>query len=86
VAVTPTGGRGLTVDVACTDRPALLYDIAKRLASLGIDVRQAVIDTTGWYVQDSFEGEVSGPADAEALERLREEVLTAADARPARQP
>ena len=78
VSVAQSGERGLRIDLSCTDRPALLYDVTKRLASLDCDVRGAVIDTTGWYVRDRFEAEARGPVDAARVQRLEAELRAAA--------
>jgi [protein-PII] uridylyltransferase len=44
-----------TFEISCTDRPALLYNIAHYFAQNGLSIQKAVIDTAGWYVHDLFE-------------------------------
>ncbi len=78
VSVARGGERGLRIDLSCTDRPALLYDVTKRIASLDCDVRGAVIDTTGWYVRDRFEAEARGPVDAARVQLIEAELRAAA--------
>lgn len=38
-----------------SDRFALLYDISDLLSEEGFSIQQAIIDTVGWHVRDSFE-------------------------------
>ena len=74
ISLDRAGPARLRIEVACTDRTALLYDLAHRMASLGLDVRSATVDTTGWYVHDSFDAETSAEVDDAGLERLRQEL------------
>jgi len=76
------GEGSLFVEISCTDRPALLYDLTHRMAELGLDVRSAAVDTTGWYVHDGFAlGMDHAPAPGE-LESLCRELGLATEARP----
>jgi [protein-PII] uridylyltransferase len=87
IAITPTGGRGLRIELSCTDRPALLYEVTRRIAALGIDVRSAVIDTTGWNVRDRFDAAAREEPDPTLFRRLEDELWTAAErGRPAASP
>ncbi len=71
-------GASLRIDVACTDRPALLYDLTHRMASLGLNVHSAAVDTTGWDVHDSFDTEAQAELDDAAVERVRAELAALA--------
>jgi UTP:GlnB (protein PII) uridylyltransferase len=77
VSVSRIGERRLRIDLTCTDRPALLHDVARLLASMGCDVRAAVIDTTGWYVMDRFEAEAREPTGPDAADRLQAAIRAA---------
>ena len=78
VTVVRTGPAGLRIEVSCTDRPALLYDLTHRMASFGLDVRSAAVDTTGWDVHDSFDAEARDELDDAGLLRIREDLAAAA--------
>ena len=45
---------GLRFEISCTDRPALLYDLAHSLSLSGFDTRAASIETRGFRVHDCF--------------------------------
>ncbi|HUX37023.1 MAG TPA: hypothetical protein VMV44_03905 [Rectinemataceae bacterium] len=47
-------GEGLRIDLSCTDRPALLYDLAHHLSLAGFGIRAATIETRGFRVHDCF--------------------------------
>ena len=43
------------IEIAGPDRPSLLYDLTKNLASQDIQIKNAFINTIGWYINDSFD-------------------------------
>lgn len=55
------------LEISCTDRPALLYDVSRYLSENDADIASAVIDTSGWYVKDLFRLNLSSNADIEGL-------------------
>jgi [protein-PII] uridylyltransferase len=55
VTVTPREGSRALIEVSGRDRPALLFDLAVILAREGVEVQSALIDTSGWLVDDRFE-------------------------------
>ena len=81
VTVKRAAGAGFHIDLACTDRPALLYDVTHCLSLLGFDIRGAYVDTTGWYVRDGFEVESRGELFGEIAEALPERIKAAASGR-----
>ncbi len=59
VRVHPSSG-GLTIDIRAADRVGLLHDLAAAMATLGLEVDLAKIDTRGGEALDIFE--VRNPA------------------------
>jgi [protein-PII] uridylyltransferase len=59
------------IEISGTDRPALLYDIAKYLADESISIQNAIIDTVGWHIQDKFEAVSLNGLSEQDLERIK---------------
>lgn len=74
---------GVVIEVACRDRPGVLYEIASELLAAGLSVRSAHVGSYGERVQDVFyvepmeEGAFPPEGDREFVERLTK-VLRAA--------
>jgi [protein-PII] uridylyltransferase len=84
IAIEPNASGGARIEVAGQDRPALLFDLAWALARENVNVRSALIDTTGWSVQDVFEVDFDQSAEANPrgmLPMILEQVLEASDNR-----
>lgn len=66
----PSNGKtAYRLELTCTDRPALLYDISRYLSMNDADIVNAVIDTTGWYVNDVFHLKLQKDTDVEMLKK-----------------
>jgi [protein-PII] uridylyltransferase len=65
-----------SLSIVASDRPGLLYSVARRLASYHLNLHSAKITTLGDRAEDVFL--VSGPAlaDAKAVLKLEQELLT----------
>jgi [protein-PII] uridylyltransferase len=63
-----------TIEISGTDRPALLYDVTRFLSARGFGIRDAIIDTTGWYIRDTFVTERADHPEEEWLEDCRREL------------
>ncbi len=62
-------------EIACTDRPALLYDLAHRLSIARLSIRSATVETTGWQAHDSFVVACASTLDERMLESIRSDLL-----------
>lgn len=67
-------GGAYAVDISCTDRPALLYDIAHFLSMSGLDIVSASIDTRGWLAEDSISFRSARELGREALDHVEAEL------------
>ncbi len=63
------------IEITCTDRPALLYDIASYFSDNKIDILNAIIDTTGWYVHDEFDVKVQNKLTIEEKKAIKNELI-----------
>jgi [protein-PII] uridylyltransferase len=82
IAIVPGEAGGARIEITGRDRPALLFDLAWALALEKVDVRSALIDTTGWSVQDIFEVEFERDRQVglrEKLQTILEKIIEAAD-------
>ncbi len=74
VGLPPGSGRHGVIEVRTTDRLGLLYDVCRALATAGLDVHRATVDTLAGQAIDVFH--VSGlPEDVEELRRTLERDL-----------
>jgi [protein-PII] uridylyltransferase len=64
-----------TITISCTDRPALLYDVTSLIAENNIEIQNAIIDTSGWYVQDSFEVKSGSELGENSIAILKEKLM-----------
>jgi [protein-PII] uridylyltransferase len=77
------------IEVRASDRPGLLFDLARAFASSAIDVHVAKVATFGPRVVDVFyvtEAATGKPVDPAALATLRETLMLAAAASPPWEP
>ena len=72
-------GEGLRVDLSCTDRPALLYDLARHLSISGFGISAATIETRGFRVHDCFHVASKTRRDDGELDRLILELAAACE-------
>ena len=78
VAVRPEASREATViEVRTADRPGVLYGVLRAVASLGLTVRSAHVDTLGpqavdaFYLQETDAGALSDTRAAQAAHAIR---------------
>jgi [protein-PII] uridylyltransferase len=68
------------ISVSGSDRPALLYDLCRYMATNGISITNALVDTIGWHIRDEFTVAAEGLTDEEVTarheKRMREIVET----------
>lgn len=74
----PADGTG-ELELSGTDRPALLFDISHLLARKEIAIVSAVIDTSGWYVNDRFTLSIPSDITKEQINSMILELKTLLD-------